>query len=116
MINHHNEGLGGLMKDAVMESVPKGEKMIKYHEEKRNIILHTRPDKKVVIFYNDKSSEIEIDEAFQKLWRSVTVAQLDMEKISEYLNNAGITSVDDPGIRKVIFTIQTFSSLDILSF
>ena len=75
--------------------------MLEYHEKKGNIVTHTRPDKKVIIFYNDKSSELEIDEAFQKLWRSVPVAQLDMEKISDYLNKAGITSVDDPGIRKV---------------
>ena len=89
------------MKDHVVESMPKAEKIIKYHEEKRNIVLHQRPDKKVVIFYNDKSAEIEIDETFQKLWRSVPVAQLDEEKIAEYLNKQGITSVDDPGIRKV---------------
>jgi len=100
--NYYNDGLGGLMKDAVMESIPKAEKVLEYHEKKGNIVLHTRPDKKVIIFYNDRASEIEIDEAFQKLWRSVPVAQLDMEKISEYLNKAGITSVDDPGIRKII--------------
>ena len=44
---HHYEGLGGVMKEEVVESLPKAEKILKYHEEKKNIILHTRPDKKV---------------------------------------------------------------------
>ena len=44
---HHFEGLGGVMKEEVVESLPKAEKILKYHEEKKNIILHTRPDKKV---------------------------------------------------------------------
>ena len=44
-----------------------------------------------------------MDEAFQKLWRSVTVESVDEEKIAEYLNKQGITYTDDPGLRKVSF-------------
>ena len=55
----------------------------------------------MVVFYNDRSAEIEIDETFQKLWRSIPVQSIDEEKIQEYLDKQGITSVDDPGIRKV---------------
>merc|ERR1719270_3225527 len=84
---HHFEGLGGVMKEEVVESLPKAEKILKYHEEKKNIILHTRPDKKVVVFYNDRSAEIEIDETFQKLWRSIPVQSIDEEKIQEYLGS-----------------------------
>ena len=54
-----------------------------------------------MVFYNDRSAEIEIDETFQKLWRSIPVASIDEEKIQDYLDKQGITSVDDPGIRKV---------------
>lgn len=42
-----------------------------------------------------------MDEAFQKLWRSITVESVDEEKIAEYLNKQGITYADDPGVRKV---------------
>ena len=45
---HHAAGLGGIAKEHVIESVPKAEKVIKHHEEKKNIVVHTRPDKKVI--------------------------------------------------------------------
>lgn len=99
---HYMAGLGGITKEHVLESVPRAEKVIKHHEEKKNIVVHTRPDKKVVIFYNDRSCDIEIDETFQKMWRSVPVASIDEDKIQDYLEKQGITSVDDPGIRKII--------------
>lgn len=102
MERHSHEGLGGLMKDAIVESLPRAEKILKYHEKEQNIYIHQRPDKKVVIFYNDRSCEIEMDEAFQKLWRSVTVESVDEEKIAEYLNKQGITYTDDPGLRKMM--------------
>lgn len=61
----------------------------------------------MVVFYNDRSAEIEIDETFQKLWRSIPVQSIDEEKIQEYLDKQGITSVDDPGIRKVKYFLQS---------
>ena len=63
----------------------------------------------MVVFYNDRSAEIEIDETFQKLWRSIPVQSIDEEKIQEYLDKQGITSVDDPGIRKVKYILQSES-------
>ena len=56
-----------------------------------------------MIFFNDRSLEIEMDETFQKLWRSITVESVDEDKIAEYLAGQGITFADDPGIRKVYF-------------
>ena len=50
MERHHQAGLGGLTKEAIMESLPKAEKILKYHEEKKNIVIHNRPDKKVHVF------------------------------------------------------------------
>ena len=44
---HYMAGLGGITKEHVLESVPRAEKVIKHHEEKKNIVVHTRPDKKV---------------------------------------------------------------------
>lgn len=102
MQRHSADGLGGVRKEAIIESLPKAEKILKYHEEKQNIYIHHRPDKKAVIFYNDRSCEIEMDEAFQKLWRSITVESVDEEKIAEYLNKQGMTFADDPGVRKMM--------------
>lgn len=102
MQRHSHEGLGGVRKEAIIESLPKAEKILKHHEEKQNIYIHHRPDKKAVIFYNDRSCEIEMDETFQKLWRSITVESVDEEKIAEYLNKQGMTFADDPGVRKMM--------------
>jgi len=104
MEQHAADGLGGLNKEAVIESLPKAEKVLKKLEEKKDIYIHLRPDKKAVIFFNDRSCDIEMDEAFQKLWRSITVESVDEEKIADYLGKQGITYADDPGIRKMMHT------------
>lgn len=50
------------------------------------IVYITRPmDKKKIMFYNDKTANLSIDEEFQKLWRSVAVENMDDQKIEEYL-------------------------------
>jgi len=53
----------------------------------QNEILYVcRPgDKKKVMFYNDKSASIEINEEFKKMWRSIAVENMDDEKIEEHL-------------------------------
>jgi len=38
-----------------------------------------------VLFYNDKTANLAVDDEFVKLWRSVAVENLDEEKIEEYL-------------------------------
>ena len=101
MEKYSNQGLGGQMKDDILESLPKAEKILKYHEEKNNIYIHHRPDKKHIIFFKDNKFNIEMDEQFQKLWRSVPVESVDEDKIAEYLGKQGITYADDPGVRKV---------------
>lgn len=42
-------------------------------------------DKKKIMFYNDKTANLSIDEEFQKLWRSIAVENMDDMKIEEYL-------------------------------
>ena len=77
----------------------------------------SRPvDKKKVVFYHDHTSDIKVDEEFQKLWRRATLAQasvrltiyvhcfrsvavdsMDDAKIEEYLEKQGIRSMQDQG-------------------
>ncbi len=52
-------------------------------------------DKKKILFYNDKTALMPIDEEFQKLWRSVPVDGIDDNKIEEYLMHQGIRSMQD---------------------
>uniref|UniRef100_UPI00398F2E60 transcription initiation factor IIE subunit beta isoform X3 n=1 Tax=Pristiophorus japonicus TaxID=55135 RepID=UPI00398F2E60 len=66
------------------------------------IIFVTRPDKKKILFYNDKSCQFTMDEEFQKLWRSIPVDSMDEEKIEEYLKRQGISSMQETGPKKVV--------------
>jgi transcription initiation factor TFIIE subunit beta len=50
-------------------------------------------DKKKIVFYNDKTAALPVDEEFQKLWRSVAVESMDDQKIEEYLEKQ--VSVED---------------------
>ncbi|XP_035867544.1 transcription initiation factor IIE subunit beta isoform X3 [Phyllostomus discolor] len=65
------------------------------------ILFVSRPDKKKILFFNDKSCQFSVDEEFQKLWRSVTVDSMDEEKIEEYLKRQGISSMQESGPKKV---------------
>nr|XP_060511750.1 transcription initiation factor IIE subunit beta [Panthera onca] len=65
------------------------------------ILFVNRPDKKKILFFNDKSCQFSVDEEFQKLWRSVTVDSMDEEKIEEYLKRQGISSMQESGPKKV---------------
>lgn len=65
------------------------------------IVYITRSqDKKKIVFYNDKTAEFPVDEEFKKLWRSVAVDSMDDQKIEEYLEKQGITSMQDQGLKK----------------
>jgi transcription initiation factor TFIIE subunit beta len=66
------------------------------------LITITRQDKKKVLFYNDRHSDLKVDEEFQKLWRSVAVEGIDDAKIEEYLDKQGIRSMQDQGLRKTL--------------
>lgn len=99
------KGLGGILLEEVQESLPHCEKALKHLQHE--ILYITRPvDKKKVVFYNDKTADLTIDEEFQKLWRSVPVENMDDEKIEEYLEKQGIKSMQDHGIKKKIMPIK----------
>ncbi|KAI4467471.1 transcription initiation factor iie beta subunit [Holotrichia oblita] len=93
----------GVMLEDIQESLPHCEKALKTLQNQNEIIFVTRPmDKKKVLFYNDRTAQLPIDEEFQKLWRSVGVDVMDDAKIDEYLEKQGIRSMQDHGIKKQI--------------
>lgn len=95
------KGLGGVLLEDVQESLPLCEKVLKHRAHE--IIFITRPvDKKKVLFYNDRSANLNVEEDFQKLWRSVTVDAMDDAKIDEYLEKQGIRSMQDHGPKKMM--------------
>jgi len=97
---HDLKGLGGILMEDVQESLPHCEKALK--SLANEIVYITRPmDKKKIMFYNDKTANLLIDEEFQKLWRSVAVENMDDLKIEEYLEKQGIRSMQDHGLKKV---------------
>ncbi|KAG7485806.1 transcription initiation factor IIE subunit beta [Solea senegalensis] len=97
---HDQLGMGGVLLDDVEEGLPNSAKAIKALGDQ--IIFVTRPDKKKILFYNDKHCQFVVDEEFQKLWRSVPVDSMDEEKIEEYLKKQGITSMQEMGPKKVL--------------
>ncbi|XP_017770152.1 PREDICTED: general transcription factor IIE subunit 2 [Nicrophorus vespilloides] len=95
------KGLGGILLDDVQESLPHCDKALKVLQNQNEIIFVVRPmDKKKVLFYNDRTASMPIDEEFQKLWRSVAVDAMDDAKIDEYLEKQGIRSMQDHGPKK----------------
>ena len=93
---YDTQGKGGIALEDLQESLPRCDKILKTLGDK--VIIISRPvDKKKVVFYNDKSNDIQIDEEFKKAWRSIPVDGLDEQKIEEYLQRQGITSMQDLG-------------------
>ncbi|KAK1792580.1 hypothetical protein P4O66_012511 [Electrophorus voltai] len=97
---HDQLGLGGVLLDDVEEGLPNAAKAIKALGDQ--IIFVTRPDKKKILFYNDKHCQFEVDEEFQKLWRSVPVDSIDEDKIEDYLKRQGISSMQETGPKKIV--------------
>ncbi|XP_063775491.1 transcription initiation factor IIE subunit beta [Pseudophryne corroboree] len=97
---HDQRGLGGILLEDIEEGLPNAQKAIKALGDQ--IVFVTRPDKKKILFYNDKSCQFTVDEEFQKLWRSVPVDSMDDEKIEEYLKRQGISSMQESGPKKMI--------------
>ncbi|XP_067413068.1 transcription initiation factor IIE subunit beta [Emydura macquarii macquarii] len=96
---HDQRGLGGILLEDIEEGLPNAQKAIKALGDQ--IIFVTRPDKKKILFYNDKSCQFTVDEEFQKLWRSIPVDSMDEEKIEEYLKRQGISSMQEAGPKKI---------------
>ncbi|ERE90829.1 glutathione reductase [Cricetulus griseus] len=97
--NHDQRGLGGILLEDIEEGLPNSQKAVKALGDQ--ILFVNRPDKKKILFFNDKSCQFSVDEEFQKLWRSVTVDSMDEEKIEDYLKRQGISSMQESGPKKV---------------
>ncbi|XP_062902569.1 transcription initiation factor IIE subunit beta [Mobula hypostoma] len=97
---HDQRGLGGILLEDIEEGLPNAQKAIKVLGDQ--IVFVTRPDKKKILFYNDRSCQFTIDEEFQKLWRSIPVDSMDEEKIEDYLKKQGISSMQETGPKKVV--------------
>ncbi|XP_048852639.1 general transcription factor IIE subunit 2-like isoform X1 [Brienomyrus brachyistius] len=99
LLDRHDQlGLGGLLLEDVEEGLPNAQKALKALGDQ--IIFVMRPDKKKILFYNDKHCQFVVDEEFQKLWRSIPVDSMDEEKIEDYLKRQGISSMQDTGPKK----------------
>ncbi|XP_043915077.1 transcription initiation factor IIE subunit beta, partial [Protopterus annectens] len=96
---HDQQGMGGILLDDIEEGLPNAQKAIKALGDQ--IIFVSRPDKKKILFYNDKSCPFTVDEEFQKLWRSIPVDSVDEEKIEEYLKKQGISSMQESGPKRM---------------
>ncbi|XP_038076954.1 general transcription factor IIE subunit 2-like [Patiria miniata] len=96
---HDQQGLGGIMMDDIQESLPNYEKCIKALGDL--VIIITRPDKKKVVFFNDKSAQLNIDEELKELWNTTAVDSIDETKIEEHLRKQGISSMEDLSLKHV---------------
>lgn len=96
---HEEQGLGGILLDDIRESLPDADQVVK--SAGRRITFITRStDKKVILFFKNDQHQLPVDEEFQKHWRGVSVEGIGENDIEKYLVNAGITTMQDSGIRK----------------
>ena len=100
LLDQHDQGsLGGILLEDIEEGLPNSQKAVKALGD--HILFVNHPDKKKILFFNDKSCQFSVDEEFQKLWRGVTVDSMDEEKTEEYLKRQGISSTQDSGPKRV---------------
>ena len=97
--SHEDKGLGGIVLDDIRESLPDADEVIKSVGRRITFITRTT-DKKVILFLKNEQHQLKVDEEFQKHWRSVSVDGIGENDIEKYLINAGITTMQDSGIRK----------------
>ncbi|KAL5106323.1 General transcription factor IIE subunit 2 [Taenia crassiceps] len=89
---HEIKGLGGIYLDDICEAIPDAEKVIQSLGD--TVVQVTTPhDKKSVLFFNDKSFDLNVEDEFKQLWRAVSVEGVHEGKIEEYLHRNGIMSM-----------------------
>jgi len=102
---YDRQGLGGIFMEDIQESLPRCEKIIQILlDQDRIIVINRGADKKKVVFLRDISEKMQFcpNEEFQRLWRSSAVADMDDEKIAEYLFKTGFAVNANQGVRKVV--------------
>ena len=66
LLNKHDQrGLGGILLEDIEEGLPNSQKAVKALGDQ--IPFVNLPDKKKILFFNDKSCQFSVDEKFQKL-------------------------------------------------
>ncbi|GAA47831.1 transcription initiation factor TFIIE subunit beta [Clonorchis sinensis] len=100
---HELKGLGGVYLDDIAECIPDAEKVVNGFGD-HVIRIVTPHDKKTILFYNDKTFDLNIDEVFKQQWRAVSVEGIHESKIEEYLKRNGISSMS--GDRKTFIPTQ----------
>lgn len=95
------DGKGGILLSDLADSISQPEKLVQKVGDAVIVIptqINKRKDK--VLYYNDKESEVNVDEEFKQLWRGVAVDHLDEKKIEDYLHKHGIESMKDLAPKK----------------
>lgn len=94
LMDKYQQGDGAVWLDDILESLPHGERAIKWLVENGHIVVLIRQaDKRKIVFYNEGKQEDKIDDEFIKLWRSVSVDGVPEDKIEDYLSKHGIQSI-----------------------
>jgi len=89
---HDESGLGGILLDDIREGLPEADDIIKSVRSKVTFVTRGT-DKKAVLFYYDASHANNVDEEFQKHWRSVAVEGIGEPDIERYLAKQGIATM-----------------------
>lgn len=97
---NEQNGNGCIMMEIIEESVPNVAKVMK--DLKDSVIHLIRPDKKEMLYYNNKDDypPVTIDEDIVKCWRSVSIEGVDERKFEEYLKKHNITAMENLEIKK----------------
>lgn len=107
LMDKYQSGEGAIWYEDIMESLPNAQKTVKWLADNEYVVVIQRPvDKKKIVFYNDtgkdeKKDEKKIDDEFIKLWRSISVEGVADDKIEEYLEKHGITSIQNLATTRV---------------
>lgn len=102
LMDKYQSGEGAIWMDEILESLPNGNRVIKWLVDNDHIMVITRPmDKRKIVFYNEGKQDIKVDDEFIKLWRSISVDGVADDKIEEYLEKHGIQSIQDLASKKM---------------
>jgi len=87
---------GGILLSELADSMANPEKALEALGDEVKIIPTTISKKKdKVLYYNERSSALPIEEKFRQMWREINIEHVDEAKIEEYLQKHGITSMED---------------------
>jgi len=93
---HDLDAKGGILLSELAECIPNADKtVIALGDAVCSFPTSVNKRKDKVIFYNDPESQVQLDEEFRALWRTVAVDHLDEKKVEEYLQKHGIESMKD---------------------